>query len=234
MIKSEKLFIDWTLGEQFLGLDHGSLWMTTDLTKHDRATLGSMPAPTPIPPELLRRPFHLDEARRLGLSLQTLRGRRFRRLFRSVYVSAAVPVTLELMVRAARLALPESAVFSHETAAVLRNLPVPADDRLHVTMPAGSAHPEIRGIVVHKALMGDAATFRGVPVTTAERTFTDLARTLPLVEAVVLGDAMVRRGFTTPEHWRVPQRNARAAARTPRGRRPAWPDAVSTLRWRPG
>lgn len=163
-----------------------------------------MPAPVSIPPDLLKRPFTLDEARERGLTGQMLRGRRFRRVFRGVYVAADLPRTLEFAVDAARLVVPGSAVFSHLTAAALRGLPVPDGRRIHVTVPPGGPFPRVRGIVAHSStlLASDTSTLHGTPVTRAERTFVDMGRLLGLVDLVILGDAMVRRGFTTAAQLR--------------------------------
>ncbi|HZC27155.1 MAG TPA: hypothetical protein VE287_09020 [Actinopolymorphaceae bacterium] len=156
-----------------------------------------MPSSTPLPPELTKGPFLLADVRRWGLPDQIVRGRRFRRIFHGVYAPASMPDSLTLRVEAASLILGPSAVFCHHTAAQLRDLPVPAEPRLHVTVAPGRRRPRARGIVGHRTTITEATTWRGVRITTVERTFVDLARTLGLVDAVVLGDAMVRRGFTT-------------------------------------
>lgn len=157
-----------------------------------------MPVPIPFPPELSGRPFRLEEARALGLSAKVLRGRRFRRVLRGVYVEAELPDTLKLRVVAARLALPDSAVLSHETAALLRDLPVPDDRRIHATIPRTVSRARISGIVTHHASSPPPTRrIAGLRVTAPERTFVDLAYHLGLVDLTVLGDAMVRRGFTT-------------------------------------
>jgi hypothetical protein len=170
----------------------------------DRGTCGrsarllAMPGPSTIPPQLVTGPFLAQEAVLLGVAPHVLRGQRFRSVHRSVYVSADLPDTLELRMDAARLVLPPAAVFSHHTAAELRGLPVPADDRVHVTIPYGTKRPAVRGIVVHEGMLDDATVLRrGRPVTTAERTFVDLAAALGLVDLVVLGDAMLRTGAAT-------------------------------------
>ncbi|XVX18948.1 hypothetical protein ACQP1U_11420 [Actinomycetota bacterium] len=41
--------------------------------------------------------------------------------------------------------------------------------------------------------------WKGLPVTTPEQTFADLARDLPLVDLVVVGDCLVKHQVTTPE-----------------------------------
>lgn len=172
---------------------------------------GVMPAQAPVPPELLGRPFLLSEARRAGISRQVLRGRRFRQLFRSVYAAACVPECMETRVDAVRLVLPAGAELSHATAALLRGLPVPASNTLHVTVPVAAQGPRVAGIHVHH---GSAPAVRreGRLLSTPTANFLELAETLSLVDLVILGDAMVRHRFVTCEEL------VRAAASTGRRR----------------
>lgn len=154
-----------------------------------------MPPPRAVPPELSGRPFLLAEARQLGLSDDVLRGRRFRRLFRSVYVTADTPHSLELQVDAVRLLLP-AATFTHDTAALLRRLPVPPSDRIHVTVPTASERPRLPGVRPHHRTPARVLV-EGRPVSAPADNFVELAASLTLVELVVLGDAMARRQLIT-------------------------------------
>ncbi|HZC26660.1 MAG TPA: hypothetical protein VE287_06530, partial [Actinopolymorphaceae bacterium] len=180
-----------------------------------------MPGRTKIPAALSARPFLVEEARRHGLTLRVLRGRRFRSVFRGVYVAADRPDTLELRVDAARLVLPARAVFSHTTAARLVGLPVPDRDDcpLHATVPPGTARPAVRGIIVHEGLVSSPIRQpRGRLITGPARTFLDLAPTLSLVDLVILGDAMVRGKLVTAAALRTAaastrRRGARQARR---------------------
>lgn len=144
-----------------------------------------------------------------------LRSQRFRRLFRQVYVSAALPDTDELRFDAAWLLLADDAVASHHTAARLAGLPVPDEPRLHVTTPPNRPKPRIDGVRARSApVEGDVRTVRGRPVLVADRTFLDLAGEpgFGLVDLVVYGDAAVRRRLVTRE-----QLIARADAGSGRG-----------------
>ncbi|MEQ7009823.1 hypothetical protein ABN028_26975 [Actinopolymorpha sp. B17G11] len=160
-----------------------------------------MPSPPHLPPALRGQPFRLLDARRHGLSADSLRSGRFRRVLRSVYVGADVPDTLGLRLAAARLVLPESAVFSHQTAAQVMHLPIPGVGvpPLHVALPRHESRRAVAGVVTHQSPAVPARNFDGFPVTTPERTFLDLASQLSLVDLTILADAMVRRGFTTTE-----------------------------------
>lgn len=157
----------------------------------DHAEKGAAPA-------LLTGPFRLSDLRRWGLPDQLVRTRQFRRLFHGVYAASCLPDTLRLRVEAAALILPASAVFSHHTAAGLRDLPVPSTSHLHVTVPPGTAAPRGNGILAHRASVeGAVTTSRGVRTSTPVRTFLDLSRSIGLIDAVVLGDAMVRRSLAS-------------------------------------
>ena len=128
-----------------------------------------------------------------SLSRQRLRARRFRRETRDVYVLSDRVPTLRLRVGALQTALPD-AVASHTTAAVLAGLPVPRDSRVHLTRPRGSGVSERPGVLTHRRHLrpSEVVTEDGVRRTGPARTWVDLAARLPLVELVVLGDAVSR------------------------------------------
>lgn len=157
-----------------------------------------------VPAELDRGPFTTAQAARLGVSADVLAGRRFRRVYRSVYVRADLPDTVQLRLDAVRLLVP-SAVASHHTAASLRALPVPPDVQVHITVPDPATYPRITGIRSHVAPLLDAVQLvAGRPVLSVPRTLTDLAAVgVGLVDLVAFGDAAVRRGWTTTEHLLV-------------------------------
>lgn len=171
------------------------------------ATLVSMP----LEPS---KPFSRRSALASGLRPSQLRARRFRQLYRGVYVAAGAHLSLVGQCRAALLALPRGAVISRFTAAELWGGIVPARSRLTVTLPFGSSarHPAFE--VTRARRMPPQRRHKGLPVTTPERTFLDLAAVLDLVDLVVLGDSLVRCGVTTP-------RKLVAAAREFRGARTA-------------
>ncbi|HZC26494.1 MAG TPA: hypothetical protein VE287_05685 [Actinopolymorphaceae bacterium] len=162
-----------------------------------------MPRRHPLPPALSGRPFLLSEARALDVSRKVLRGRRMRRLFQGVYVEARIADSLRVRVAGALLVLPGDACVSHHTAAQIRDLPVPDDGCVHATIRRVSQRPRIRGVTVHQASAALSVTwFAGFPVASPGQTFADLAAHLTLVDLTILGDAMIRRGFTTPDELR--------------------------------
>ncbi len=134
-----------------------------------------------------------------------LRGKRFRRILKGVYILTEIPHSEGLVARAALLRLPSEAVLSHLSAALVYRLPVPAGLGAHVTLddPAGSHR--LAGVQIHRRhVPSEAVTQRqNLPVTTAVRTFLDLAECLPLVELVVVGDAIVRSRLASVERLRA-------------------------------
>lgn len=109
-------------------------------------------------------------------------------------------------------------MLSHHTAAQLRGLPVPETDQVHVSTPPGVRAPRIAGVRAHER--SPATVLRsGRRISAAVDNFVELAEMLCLVDLVVLGDAMVRRGFLTCEGLLVgvasagPRRGVRMARR---------------------
>ena len=117
----------------------------------------------------------------------------------------SVPLDLLAKCAAASLVLPEGAAFSGLTAVQLLGLPLPrgaAWQRLpiEVTVPPGPNRPRRRGLQVRRSLLlpHETATASGLPVTTAARTFIDLAERAGETYLIVIGDAMLRMGLETP------------------------------------
>ncbi len=151
-----------------------------------------MPGPTAIPPKLRAAPFTTASAKAAGVSLDVLRGSRFRQLRRGVYVVAEIPDSVELRVDAARLVLPTEVVFSHQTAALLRGVPVTDDGLVHVRIPSGWPRARLSGVRIHEG-GGGWAHSRGRRVSTPADVFVELAEELDLVGLVIAGDALARR-----------------------------------------
>ncbi|MFF2053364.1 hypothetical protein ACFVU2_17320 [Leifsonia sp. NPDC058194] len=106
--------------------------------------------------------------------------------------------------------------FSHWTAALLFEAPLPRrdDSPIHVSVPAPGRAPEIAGFVGHKLSEWATVERMGLPVTTPEQTWIDLATMLVPTELLVIGDYFVsgRHPLSTREAL------ARAIAASP-GRR---------------
>lgn len=163
------------------------------------------PASRPAPAALdVHRPFTRAAARDAGISDQRLQGHGFRRLLTGVYVSSRVPDRPWLRTAAALLVSPPGAVASHHSAARVLGAPVPDDHREHVTCAAAGDRRQRRGVRCHVAALAEREirVVEGLRITAPARLFSDLATVLPLVDAVVLGDWLVRHRLVTLEELR--------------------------------
>jgi very-short-patch-repair endonuclease len=141
----------------------------------------------------LRQPFRGTDAVAAGLvSPKVLRGPRFRRLFAGIYIRADVEITLEVRSRAAYLLVEGRGVLGGFSAAELFEASCgPLDAPAEIVVPGGSVTPRPGLLVRHDELPPDEVSeVDGCRVTSALRTAYDLARRLPLVEAVVALDAL--------------------------------------------
>lgn len=174
-----------------------------------------MEAPRELDPTL---PFTRADGLAGGITPAVLRGPRYRKLGRGVYVDAAVSLTPLLVARTALLAYGARAHASHATAARIHGLPIPTLSDEHVTVVDQAQRRAGAGALVHVDRNAAVVTIDGVRVSSRRQTFLDLAGTLDLVDLVVVGDAVVRSGTCTPEELvafcsRTKHRSARAATR---------------------
>ena len=116
------------------------------------------------------------------------------RVSRGAYVSRAVPLTIENAALAALGVLPQHAVLSHRTAAVLLGAPVPVSWPLEITVRPGDYRPRRRQLRVYVRDLepADVIRHRGLPLSSGAQTFLDLAASLPADELVAVGDALYR------------------------------------------
>jgi len=117
------------------------------------------------------------------------RGIRMERTTAALPLSARVRPFIEVNERCAA---------SHLTAAELLSLPrrqrKEPNDMFHIIRPEGAAHLNRPHVIVHRMKLYDdeVTVHQGIPVTTPERTWLDLAELLSLDELVVAGDSCVR------------------------------------------
>jgi hypothetical protein len=168
----------------------------------------------PVPIDLTDDAFRGSAAVRAGLlTNRQLDGPSWRRLFRDVYVHAAVPVTHELRARAATVLLP-GAVVTGRSAAVLWGVDL-ADtgDEVELTLPPGVNPCRVRGLSVRRAVLPREHIWRrrSVRVTTVEATALRLAGILPGDDAVVAVDQLLAARVIDVE----PVRRLAAAASGP-------------------
>ena len=146
----------------------------------------------------LPRVFTRAEALAARVSDKVLRGPQVHRVFRGVYVRRGVALDTRVRTLAALRLAPEGSVAACSTAAELLGGIVPHETRVHLNVPSGRLR--VPGVTTRvRSGRRRLARIGGLPVTTAEDTFVDLAGELGLVDLVVLGDSLVRRDRTTPE-----------------------------------
>jgi hypothetical protein len=93
---------------------------------------------------------------------------------------------------------PPGSVISHHTAALLWGGSVPASAEIQVRIPHNETL-RVDGVRTHLGVPAGVTQWRQtIPITAPETTFCDLAESLDLVQLVVLGDRLVRRGVTSP------------------------------------
>ena len=152
-----------------------------------------------LPAELRRGPFTRATAEEHGFTGEMLRGARFRRLTREVYVAASTLLTYEVICRAACLAIPEGAL-SHASAAAAHGLPLGVREReltsAHLTVPVAASRSRHGVATCHfeDLPVGQVVESSVGPATSPARTFLDRAAELDLPDLVALGDAIVGRG----------------------------------------
>jgi len=129
------------------------------------------------------------------------------RVSRGVWLPATAAGDALARLSALLAALPERAVLSGPTAAVLHGLEVPPAAAIDVTVaatvrpPALTTGPQRAGLVAHRRILApdEITEVRGLPATTAARTWCDLAEILPLGDLVAAGDSAIRLGLATAE-----------------------------------
>lgn len=127
----------------------------------------------------------------------------FVRPHRGVRIVADVAPDLLRSCRAAVLTAPRGSAVSGRTTATMCGLPLPRrypgwdDVRVQVTTPAATGGPTLdrAGIECRLCLLPPehVTRWRGIPITTPERTYLDLAADLDLADLVAIGDVILRR-----------------------------------------
>ncbi len=145
----------------------------------------------------IRRPFTRADALAAGISPKVLRGSRFRHVFRGVSVAADAPDSPFLRVEAALLLFDGAAFASHRSAARVHGVPLPPHPLEHVSVPTATLRRRPEGIRCHVCSSASVVVVRGLRVSDPRQMFVELATLLSLVDLVVVGDNLVRRGLCT-------------------------------------
>lgn len=147
------------------------------------------------------RPFLHATAAATG-SVKELRTPAYRRLLHGIYVLATVEVTPALMAEASLLPFGDEAWASHATAARVHGLPIPALPGEHVTVVERRRRRSRRDVTCHLSAKGWVNEISGVRVSAPQQVFVELATQLNLVDLVIVGDHMVRKGIVDLETLR--------------------------------
>lgn len=157
-----------------------------------------MKTPRSLPEELRGRPFTVADATFAGLSPRRWRHgslERFGRGIRMEGATAALPLSVRVR---PFIEVNERCAASHFTAAELNGLPQRRQNEglevYHLIRPEGAAHLARPYVIVHRMKLFDDEVMLvdGLPVTTPERTWLDMAEILSVDEIVAMGDSCVR------------------------------------------
>ena len=102
-----------------------------------------MPPRVSVPSDFGYRPFALADARAIGIPARVVRGSRFRRIFRGIYIRVDVLDTPVLRFDATRR-LASSDVWATCHTAACYDVPVPATTQTHIGLPPDLSYPAQR------------------------------------------------------------------------------------------
>ena len=154
-------------------------------------------AKTPLRPTALihyRQPFRASEAIAAGLITRSqLRGSSWRRLYRDIYVDARAADDHLLRIAGAGLLLPPGAAISGRSSALLWGAQS-AGELDHVEVISPNIFGPVAGLRIQVGVLppSEVKVFKGVLATRPEHTAWELARSLPLLDAVAWIDSMAR------------------------------------------
>jgi very-short-patch-repair endonuclease len=148
-----------------------------------------------VPEELKHRPFWLDEARALGITPSALRGKSYQRIAARLYKWTDTSVDAWALIDAYRRVLPASAVFVGRTAAWMHGVDVEPANPIQVAVETLESRDGLE--VTHADVSTETVDVKGRRATTLQRALLDLCSWSPLVEALIVIDAAIRRRVTT-------------------------------------
>ena len=146
-----------------------------------------------------------------GVTPAELRGPRFQRLLHGVYLVGTSTPTLIHRIDAALLCAPDSAVLARHTAAAIWGVIAPHSSDIQLNVPENT-RLRVQGIRAECRLKMSWVSRFGYRLSPIDQVFCEMAAHLELVDLVVLGDSIVKRGLATVEQLRIA-----AAAMTGRG-----------------
>lgn len=151
------------------------------------------------------RPFTFKQAQESGLTRRELRGDAYVRVSYGRYVAAGTAIDLRLRAQTIVSGLTDDAHLSHHSAAELLGLWLDPAPVVHICR-GGTTRVKRADVAAHQCTRhgerradGDIWTRHGLAVSAPITCFFELADTLDLVDLVVLGDSLVKKGHTTPD-----------------------------------
>lgn len=157
---------------------------------------GRVASRLPLPAELRDGSFTTRTAGAHGVGEGRLRGPDLARPFHGIR-SPVPPASLGERAQALQLRMPDAAFFCAVTAALILGIPLPRRlaglPELHVGMPAPMRACRAAGSIGHKLQLGpdDLREWLGLRLTTAARTWCDLAAVLDVEDLVAAGDYII-------------------------------------------
>ncbi len=169
--------------------------------------------------------FTAQEARAAGVRPSRLRARDLYHPFHGVHAPVP-PSTVRELCEAFLPLMPESAYFSHQTAAVLLDVPLPASlhvEALHIAVAFPRAAPRGRGVVGHSLGTVDGEIRGGLPICAPALVWCQLAGVLGREDLVAAGDHLVGSRHRVPlaDAWELSDA-AEALQRTKGARSRSW------------
>jgi hypothetical protein len=149
--------------------------------------------------------FRGSEAVAAGvLTADQLRGPQFRRLYRDVYLPAAMPVTHPVCCEGIALALPAASVITGRSAATLRGIPLArATDPVEIVAPLETQIARRSGVDVRRTDVAshEKTQWSRIGLATPLRMSLDLILDRALPDAVADLDAVLRTGLIDLGHF---------------------------------
>lgn len=152
-----------------------------------------MPPAAIVPAELRHRPFHVHEARALGVSERRLRGKSWTSPFPRVWVHVDHVMSGLDWITAASLAMPERAQLSHLTRIQALGLDFGPATPFRFTV-AGDLHIDLDDIFLHRTEVLPPLDDVGV---TPAAAFIQYCATARMIDAIKVGDWLLHRRHMT-------------------------------------
>jgi len=200
------------------GRPAAALWIIS-ATRLRMRHAGRVTPRRPLPPRLREGSFTIRTAADHGIGEGRLRGPDLAKPFHGIR-SPMTAVSLHERARALQLRMPQAAFFCSVTATLLMGIPLPSTlvrlAQLHVGMPAPMRACRAAGSTGHKLQLGegDVRAWLGLRLTTAARTWCDLAAILDVEDLVAAGDYIIHH-----RHPLASRADLEAAAASHPGRR---------------